>query len=392
MARRSTDAHLSDVLYVAPELLAGSRASAQSDVYALGILLYQLLIGDFNRAIAPGWRRDIYDPLLTEDIAHTTDQDPSQRMATAEQLHQQLLTLETRRQAIEQQRRQAEGLAASQAALARNRARRPWLILAGVILASIALLSFVQYRAAEAQRRTAEQARTLAEQARVAAEDARAASERFADSASAVQQFLAQDILLLTDPTDPRFDPKADRKQILKNAAKAIEERFPNDPLARAALHLEIGGVFKALTLRAETREHLGKSVELFSQALGADHEQTLSASYNLAHAESLESRFKEAEQRQGETDRLAGAKLHQSTALALYAALVRAKIATAQYQPERAVPSYRRALDLAAKGAPIDANDLETAQLGLADGLTRLNKLDEALQVLKQMEARELG
>ncbi len=42
-------------LYLAPELLAGHAPSVQSDVYALGLMLYQLMVGDLRRPLAPGW-------------------------------------------------------------------------------------------------------------------------------------------------------------------------------------------------------------------------------------------------------------------------------------------------------------------------------------------------
>src|ERR1700723_2131940 len=42
------------LMYLAPEVLAGQSPSAGSDVYALGVMLYQLIIGDFRKPLAPG--------------------------------------------------------------------------------------------------------------------------------------------------------------------------------------------------------------------------------------------------------------------------------------------------------------------------------------------------
>jgi serine/threonine protein kinase len=52
------------LMYLAPEVLAGQSPSAGADVYALGVMLYQLTIGDFRKPLAPGWESEIKDPLL----------------------------------------------------------------------------------------------------------------------------------------------------------------------------------------------------------------------------------------------------------------------------------------------------------------------------------------
>jgi eukaryotic-like serine/threonine-protein kinase len=379
-----------NLMYVAPELLAGARASVQTDVFALGVLLYQCVLGDFQRTLAPGWERDINDELLRADIAHATDMDPQRRMATAAQLQHQLQTFEERHAKLAQHRAQQARQAKIEAKLARAQARRPWLILAAVALASVALVSFIQFRAAETARKGAERVAAAAESARVASEAAKIEAERYAASAGAVQQFLAQDILAQTDPTDLRYDPKADQRQILDNAAAAIESRFPQDPLARAAMHQEIGGVYKALTVREGTRTHLEKAIELFTQALGASHERTLGARYNLAHALALESKFEEAERLLEDTDQLAGTKLQEPIALAVLAAAARGEVATMQIKPEQAVVHYEKALALVAQGAPVDSHRLEVVQASFADALSRLSRQDEALRVLHQLLSRE--
>lgn len=87
-------------LYMAPELFAGMKPTVQSDVYSLGVMLYQLLVGDLNRPFGQGWERDISDPLLREDIAACVEANPSRRLAGAEELARRLRGLDARRHVV----------------------------------------------------------------------------------------------------------------------------------------------------------------------------------------------------------------------------------------------------------------------------------------------------
>ena len=81
-------------LFMAPEVIEGKAATTQSDLYSLGVVLYQLVTGNFQRAVAPGWRRDIEDELLREDIAACVEGRPEHRLSSALELAQRLRSLE----------------------------------------------------------------------------------------------------------------------------------------------------------------------------------------------------------------------------------------------------------------------------------------------------------
>ena len=69
------------LMYLPPEVLAGQSPTAGADVYALGVLLYQLTTGDFRKPLAPGWEAGVEDLLLREDIAYAACGDPAKRRA-----------------------------------------------------------------------------------------------------------------------------------------------------------------------------------------------------------------------------------------------------------------------------------------------------------------------
>jgi serine/threonine protein kinase/DNA-binding winged helix-turn-helix (wHTH) protein len=84
-------------LYAAPELLEGRTATTLADIYALGVVLYQVVVGDLERALAPGWERDVADDLLREDIGACVEGRPERRLGNAQVLAERLRSLKQRR-------------------------------------------------------------------------------------------------------------------------------------------------------------------------------------------------------------------------------------------------------------------------------------------------------
>lgn len=84
-------------LYMAPELIAGRPPSIQSDIYSLGVLLYQLVIGDLSQPMTTDWERKVADPLLRDDVRRCLAGDPSERFSSGDELARALRTLNRRR-------------------------------------------------------------------------------------------------------------------------------------------------------------------------------------------------------------------------------------------------------------------------------------------------------
>jgi DNA-binding winged helix-turn-helix (wHTH) protein/TolB-like protein len=134
------------VLYVAPEVIAGQSYSVACDVYALGVLLYQLIVGDFRRPLAPGWEADVDDPLLREDVAAAASGDPTRRLQTASDLANRLLALDRRRMERAQAAAVEQRAELAERRRLRLRARRPWLVATGVAVVMALISSTMLYR------------------------------------------------------------------------------------------------------------------------------------------------------------------------------------------------------------------------------------------------------
>ncbi|MBS0331989.1 MAG: winged helix-turn-helix domain-containing protein, partial [Proteobacteria bacterium] len=138
--------------YLAPERHAGGPASVAADIYALGVILYQMAVGDLARPLTADWEREVADPLLREDIAAAAGGDPSARLASAAELAERLETLDARRADRARAEAEAARQASVEAGLVRTRARRPWVILAGVALTFGVVVSGALYAGARRDR------------------------------------------------------------------------------------------------------------------------------------------------------------------------------------------------------------------------------------------------
>jgi serine/threonine protein kinase/WD40 repeat protein len=138
-----TDPMSGTMLYLAPEVMEGKTATARADIYSLGVVLWQLLIGDVHAAVDPAdWATRVSDPLLREDLARCLAGSPEKRWSSAGELAARLRGLPERRTA--EARRLAE-LAARQRAAQRRKVLR-LAVLATVVVLVLIGLSFLAWR------------------------------------------------------------------------------------------------------------------------------------------------------------------------------------------------------------------------------------------------------
>lgn len=213
-----------DWAYLAPEVAAGHPATARADIHALGVLLYQLVAGDLRLALAPGWERDVPDPMLSADVAAACDPDPVRRLGDAAELARRLRRLDQRHaEAAAHEgdlRRQAE----ARRELARSRRRQRWLgagaTAAGAGLVAMAALLFSVRDARDAAQRSVVRA------------------EHDAAVASAVIDFLQQDVLAAAARGSARPPAAGDTAAASTSATASTPSRLP---ALRAALDAAAG-------------------------------------------------------------------------------------------------------------------------------------------------------
>jgi DNA-binding winged helix-turn-helix (wHTH) protein/serine/threonine protein kinase len=235
------------LMYLAPEVLAGQSPSAGADVYALGVMLYQLTIGDFRKPLAPGWEAEIQDPLVREDIADAACGDPARRLNSAADLVERLRTLEQRRirrdelEAAERRAKTAEHK------LAQAQARRPWVMLALATLAAGLVVSFALYRRATRERDNANRQTAIA---------------------SSINRFLSDDLL---GRGNPFVSGKSSESLMdaIKQASPSIDRKFKDEPLVAARLHQTIARALDNRTDYPDARQEYDRAAALFRQADG---------------------------------------------------------------------------------------------------------------------------
>ncbi len=235
--------------YMAPEIQAGGPPTIAGDVYALGILLYQMIVGDFDRPLVAGWENDVADPLLRDDIAAAASGDPTRRLASATILADRLDTLDTRR--TEHSRllllaAEAERLSRK---LERNRARRPWLILAAASLV-LGLLgtSVSAFRASRARDEAERQSQTIL----------------------AINQFLTDDLLGRGNPA-----LSGNANETLMQAAEAaepmIEQRLARQPMLAASIYVTLTKAFDGRGAFDASRHAYDRAEAILTQTEGAN-------------------------------------------------------------------------------------------------------------------------
>lgn len=367
------------VLYLAPELLAGQAATVQSDLYALGLVLYQTLVADFNRPLAGAWQEDVSCELLREDIAMATAALPTRRLSSVREWLERLQTLPQRRLALQQARAAAEEQRRSQAQLAAARARRPWILAAMVMLALGLALALGALWQAERQRQRAE------------AESARAA---------AIGQFLHRDLMQSASiiGIGRRFQPQT-LLDVLRKASVSAGERFQGQPRTEGELRRRLAETYIELAAFPEADADSARAVELLAPHARPDDEALLLARFERVRVHTWRERHAEALRELEAAERDAGTLLTGQDSLLAHAAvrarlLLTSHIVAGHLSPHLSnetlrqswLPLARRFLELSDALAGRHGTDGAAARQMLAEALWWQGQHNEARRLLVEL------
>lgn len=359
-------------LYLAPELIAGQAPSVQTDVYALGLMLYQLLVGDLKRPMATGWEQEIADAEVRADIAAATAGQPQQRLETVAALLQRLRDRGQRRE-VAQRLRDAEARAtAAERRIERSQARRPWMLAAGALLLLGLGASLWQAHQAGLARDTARQQAALAE---------------------AANRFLTDDLLGAAGAGGAAtgwYQRNPPLREVIDRAAERLGDRFDAAPLVEAGLRRTLGRAYRALASYDLAEPQLARALNLFDAVLGPVSDDAVLTGYERALTLSFLSRFDDAKAQLARSDAAAGARLQAASEIALKAQLAHGTWHYQKVEPEAALARYRNAERLNQLLHPDDPASAAHIEGTIAGCLLRLQRPREAELIAREMLSGE--
>lgn len=305
-------------MYSPPESQLGKPFTVQGDIYSLGVLLFQMAVGDLDRPMAHGWEYFVADPLLRQDIISCVQGDPAARLSSAAELSQRLRSLRSRRKSRitrrllriggivgmvylallcmllwwwsheREMRQHAEtqrdrALAAEhQAAVERDRAvdaEKEASLERDRAISAEHQASVERDRALEAREQTAvERDRALAAEKR----------------ALATTDFF-QEMLESVDPATAK-GREVTVHDLLDQASASIGESLKGQSQVESAVRYTMGRVYFSLGDYALAEEHLKRAFELQKQLLGDDDVATMLTADALAAALIYTGKLDEAE------------------------------------------------------------------------------------------------
>jgi eukaryotic-like serine/threonine-protein kinase len=346
--------------YVAPELLAGGSPTVRSDLYALGVMLYQVLVGDLRKPMTVGWEENVADELLRSDIAACAHDNPALRLTSANDLAVRLRSLEERRQRLTEERRRQREAVLLQQKVDRARARRPWLIAAVVALAAGVAVSLWEFHQAAQSR---DQARAQA------------------GIADAVVNFLDKDILSSGSPFSVSGDGggRVTVREAVDRAASTLSGRFPDQPAVEASIRATIGQVYVEDGDYPAAEQQIRAAVQLASRTSSGVDERIVRAEYGLVFTLTVQQKFTEARGWLDHANQQLTRRSQVSAVTTQRRDVINGNYYFALQDFHAAIPWFESALASALQASPPDVSQLVIRQTSLAWCYTAVGRFEEA-------------
>jgi eukaryotic-like serine/threonine-protein kinase len=358
-------------LYIAPEHFAGVAPTVRSDVFALGVLLYQIVSGRLDQPLVPGWESGIDDEFLREDIRLATDGAPERRLASAAALSERLRDIDSRRAIAKQRSADAEAARLVLQRLERTEARKPYIYALIALLSLSALTAFV-----------------LRQQAVSSRDLARAELGR----ASALARFLNEDLIGRANPLVWAKGQDATLRDVLLVARDRVPQRFASQPQEAAAIHGSLASLFDAIDLFPEAESEARLALKLGQSTGSGSNRQLFDARAVLARVLARQGNFADAEHELSALVQLAETSPFEGAQQQI--AIVRSTLLTGKNDFGAALEQLRSAIDAFDSQDPSLLAQRDTLRVDLVRTLAMAGKDDEAnLQgqlLIKEARARK--
>jgi non-specific serine/threonine protein kinase len=344
-----SDSDTATPLYIAPERYKGETATIKSDVFALGIVLYQLAAGDLRKPLAPGWERDVPDEILRKDIAAAIDGDPTARLGSAAELADRLRRLDERRNELSRQQAMQRQLSADQEALRQARARRPWVIATIVTLCLGLIGTLVLYGTVR---------------------DARRSVARQYATARVLNTFLTDDFIAVANP-DLAGRTDVTVIEATREAASKIDQVFSHvGPDVRGGLHAAMQKSFFGLGDFSASLAQGHDALAAYKVARSPDRARIAEVRIRLALTLAKLSKLKEASAQLVDADADMKAAHLDSPAVEARYWWARASIESYRLALPQALKDYQRAWALAQRAPRLPLDVRNQIQFSYADTL----------------------
>ena len=292
--------------YASPEQIKGENITTSSDIYSLGVLLYELLTGrkpyrlttrtaeELSRAVidqipdrpstaiakAKNSKFEIRNSKFLQGdldniVLMALRKEPTRRYVSVERFSEDI-------------RRHLDGrpVNARNSTFAYRAQKFVQRNKIGVAAALIVFLTLVGGIIV-----------TLVQAERVVAERNRARKE--AAKASRINTFL-QNVLAFSDPSwlssNPNKDREASVSEALEAASRRAETELGDQPEVAAAVHFTVGWTYKTLGKLDKAEPHLRAALDLRRRVLGVEDQDTAQSMVGLAELFQLRGNSKEAE------------------------------------------------------------------------------------------------